>query len=636
MANVLVDEASLSGIAGAIRSKNGTSNTYKPAQMPEAIEAITTGTDTSDATATASDILSGKIAYAKGSKVTGTIGSKAAATFNPSTSNQTISSGQYLSGTQTIRAVTTSNIEAANIKDGVNVKVGDAGSAGRIKNVTGTFTDASTVSSGQTAAGAAQIRSGYSAFVDGAEVKGSLADVSHPNPTASIDTSTGVVTASHTQSAGVVAAGTTTGTLNLTTQAAKTVTPSTSEQTAVAAQRYTTGAVKVAGDANLVAANIVSGKSIFGVTGTAVTGVPITLTVNVATGSSVTATNGTKTVTGTAASGKCTLTLPAAGTWTVTATLSGQSASTTVTVENAYAVSLAYVSNTLADNSWATIGEVSQAGTGDTYWDVGDTIGIKLNGTVGTKAYSNVTLYIFIAHFNLPVNGVADNNIIWHGFKTAATNGTNVALDDANYGNSPTTGIKSFNMNHWWNTSTYGSNYGGWAGCDLRYDILGATEKQASGYGAVKSASNVGYNATTAAITSPVANTLMAALPSDFRSALRLWTRWLDAVGNSSNTDANVKAIVDAGISLLSEFEVHGSRSYANQYEQNHQKQLDYYKNGNSKVKQRQSSTGTAAYWWCSSAYYDNAGSFCIVHANGDARLTFAYISYALAPAFKT
>ena len=43
MANVLVQEASLQGIADAIRSKNGTQNTYKPAQMAEAIEAISGG-----------------------------------------------------------------------------------------------------------------------------------------------------------------------------------------------------------------------------------------------------------------------------------------------------------------------------------------------------------------------------------------------------------------------------------------------------------------------------------------------------------------------------------------------------------------------------------------------------------------
>lgn len=129
---------------------------------------------TSD-TVEASKMLSGITAHDKtGAPVQGSIASKAAATYNTKASNQTIAAGQYLSGKQTIRGVTTANIDAENIKDGVVVKVGDSASAGRIKNVTGTFTDASTVSNGQTAAGAGQIREGYSAWVDGAEVQGNI------------------------------------------------------------------------------------------------------------------------------------------------------------------------------------------------------------------------------------------------------------------------------------------------------------------------------------------------------------------------------------------------------------------------------------------------------------------------------
>lgn len=43
MANVLVEESSLSAIADSIRAKNGTATTYKPAEMSGAIDALPTG-----------------------------------------------------------------------------------------------------------------------------------------------------------------------------------------------------------------------------------------------------------------------------------------------------------------------------------------------------------------------------------------------------------------------------------------------------------------------------------------------------------------------------------------------------------------------------------------------------------------
>lgn len=107
--------------------------------------------------------------------LTASVTTKAAATYNTSSSDQTISASQYLTGAQTIKAVTTSGISAGNIKYGTTVKVGDTNDDDRIAGVTGTFTGSSTVSSGQTAAAAGQILSGYSAWVNGSEVQGSLA-----------------------------------------------------------------------------------------------------------------------------------------------------------------------------------------------------------------------------------------------------------------------------------------------------------------------------------------------------------------------------------------------------------------------------------------------------------------------------
>lgn len=65
---------------------------------------------------------------------------QAGATFYPSTSDQTISSGKYLTGTQTIKALTYANITADNIKNGVTVTIGDSADADRVLSVTGTYT----------------------------------------------------------------------------------------------------------------------------------------------------------------------------------------------------------------------------------------------------------------------------------------------------------------------------------------------------------------------------------------------------------------------------------------------------------------------------------------------------------------
>ena len=78
----------------------------------------------------------------------------------------------------------------------------------------------------------------------------------------------GLITATATQTAGYVAAGSKSATKQLAFQAAKTITPTTTSQTAVSSGYYTGGAVTVKGDSNLVAGNIKSGVSIFGVNGT--------------------------------------------------------------------------------------------------------------------------------------------------------------------------------------------------------------------------------------------------------------------------------------------------------------------------------------------------------------------------------
>ena len=95
--------------------------------------------DTSDATADASTVLSPATFYAGGEKKVGGITSKAAASYEPSTTDQTINAQQYLSGAQTIKKVTTTNLQAQYIASGVTVKVGSVADDDCIASVVGTL-----------------------------------------------------------------------------------------------------------------------------------------------------------------------------------------------------------------------------------------------------------------------------------------------------------------------------------------------------------------------------------------------------------------------------------------------------------------------------------------------------------------
>ena len=102
-----------------------------------------------------------------------------------------------------------------------------------------------------------------------ASISGSSATVSTGTNTLTLSKT---VSVTPSVSAGYVAAGTAGNssvslTASVTTKAAATITPTTSNQT-IAAGTYLTGAQTISGDANLVAANIMHGVSIFGVTGT--------------------------------------------------------------------------------------------------------------------------------------------------------------------------------------------------------------------------------------------------------------------------------------------------------------------------------------------------------------------------------
>lgn len=396
-------------------------------------------------------------------------------------------------------------------------------------------------------------------------------------------------------------------------------------------------------------------------------GTSLSLVVSVSSGAAVTATKGSKTVSGTASSsGSCVLKLPEAGTWTVKATLNGRtsdtktvnvvdsysvaltffSATITVTVDSgatvalkkggstlqtktstgtavftvtetgsytveatkngqtvsgsvnvvssttSYSLSLAFVSSTLNNNSWETIGIVSDKRQGPNYWAIGDRKAEPLNGTVGSLALSSVTSYAFIIGFDHNSGYEGTGRIHFQFAKTAVSGGTDVCLCDSSYNS--TGSSAAFRMN------TSNTNAGGWAGSYMKKTICPAFESVVS---------------------------------ASLRAALKTVTKYTDNTGSSSTAAANVTATTEKFF-LLSEYEVFGTTTYANTNEASKQAQYDYYKAGTSKIKYKHNATTTAARWWLRSPCRSYSNHFVRVYTDGTVGYTHASSSLGFAPGF--
>ena len=294
-----------------------------------------------------------------------------------------------------------------------------------------------------------------------------------------------------------------------------------------------------------------------------------------------------------------TVTAKAKGTATITVKVA-EGTNHTAPANRTCSVSVTLPTTSLNDNTWATIKEVSDAGQGENYWSVGDTKRITINGTVQGFTFSNLAIDTFILGFNHNSSREGTNRI---HFRIGKIGGKSVALCDSNYGS--TGSSNGFRMNK------SNTNSGGWNGSYGRKEVLG----------------NSGTP------TSPPANSLLAALPADLRAVMKPVTKYSDNTGGGSDNASYVTATTDY-LFDLSEFEVQGSRTYANSAEKNYQLQYAYFKAGNSKITYNHGNTGTAVWCFSRSVYYNNTSIFCMTYTDGSASSASAYYSGGRAPGF--
>lgn len=286
-----------------------------------------------------------------------------------------------------------------------------------------------------------------------------------------------------------------------------------------------------------------------------------------------------------------TITITAKGSGTATITVNCAAGTNyTAPASKTVSVTVEMASPTLEDNTPATIKAAAQSGQAANLWSAGDKVPIAVNGTVGSLAI-NGTYYAFILGFNHN-SGVEGGNSIHFQFGKNAS-GTDIAFVDSSYNS--TGSSAAFRMN------TSNTNSGGWNGSYMRKTICPA---------------------------------FLAALPTEWQNVIVACTKYSDNTGGGSDTASYVTATQDK-IWLLGEFEVFGTRSGANSAEQNYQKQYDYYKNGNSKIKYKHSDTGSACGWWLRSVNASGASSFRCVYTSGGSYNYVAYYSLGFAPGFK-
>lgn len=169
---------------------------------------------------------------------------------------------------------------------------------------------------------------------------------------------------------------------------------------------------------------------------------------------------------------------------------------------------------TFADNSWADIQTATQAGLAASYWEVGDSKAVTLNGGVGNLTFNNETYYVFILGFNHNPTYEGNNTIHLSFAKTE--DGEDIAFCDGQYGNEGSSAGFRMNLNN--------DNNGGWASSYMRNTICPA---------------------------------FLNLLPSDIKAVIANCTKYSNNTGHQSNSSSDITATQDK-IWIASNYEIEG------------------------------------------------------------------------------